>query len=316
MRKLFILLAVLIATPVFALSIDMNDLGGGVVAIQYSDANALNLPRAFALEFTVDSPLATITLNSGSYKNDGVTEAGDPCGFGIYPARIVIDGNGNPVSYGSPLADPCDPGSGNGDGSDDVVLEFGSLYYKDANAPATSGTLCTLTIDCSAATTDVNLTMVDEAVYRGGVLLEDGTPVAVDQTILICEVIATECFPGSPGDPAYDEWAAVGKPGCWCVENDPDANPRQCHGDADGISEGKGNYWTSFNDLAVLKAGWNQNYAAIAGLTAGDPATPLICADFDHVAEGKGSYRVSFNDLAILKANWNQANLPDPNCVN
>ena len=108
MKKFVVLLAVLIATPVFALSIDMNDLGSGVVAIEYKDANALNLPRAFALEFTVDAP-ATITLTPGSFKSTGVSTSGSP-GFGIYPARIVIDSNGDPCDYGSPLADPCDPG--------------------------------------------------------------------------------------------------------------------------------------------------------------------------------------------------------------
>jgi len=317
MRKLFILLAVLIATPVFALSIDMNEVSPGVVEIQYSDANALNLPRAFALEFTVDAP-ATITLNPTSYIQ-GESTSGTP-GFGIYPARIVIDGNGNPTSYGSPLADPLDPGAGDGDGSGNVVLEFGSLYVGDGNAPLTGDTLCTLTIDCNGAEVDVNLTMVDEDLIRGGVLLEDGTPVPVDQTILIT-CAAADCFPGGPDGALYLEWVAVGKPDCWCAE----INPRQCHGDADNYAEspGKGNYWVLLNDLAVLKAAWSKNFAAIDGQTTtvskstGPENIEWICADFDHAVEspGKGNYRVLINDLKILKANWSIANKPDPNCA-
>jgi hypothetical protein len=318
MRKLFMLLAVLIATPVFALSIDMNDLGSGVVAIEYSDANAQNLPRAFALEFTIEAP-ATVSLTGGSYKADGVNESGDPQAFGIYPARIVIDGNGNPVSYGSPLADPCDPGSGDGDGSGNLVLEFGSLYDGDGNAPGTSGTLCTLTVDCNGNTEDVNLTMTDEYLYRGGVLLEDGTPVAVDQSIVICAA-SGECFP-SCRTAEYAEWLAVGEPNSWC-------NVRQCHGDSDGIESNYGpepppifpwpKAWVTSEDLQDLVAGYQETYG-------GDPdVDDWISADFNRQANNYGpepppifpwpTARVTSEDLSILVANY-QESVVDVNCL-
>ena len=304
MRKLFILLAVLIATPVFALSIDMNDLGGGTVAIEYSDANAANLPRAFALEFTIEAP-AVIT-GIGSYKTDGESTAASK-GFGIYPARIVIDSNGNPTSYGSPLADPCDPGSG--DGSSVVVLEFGSLYVEDVNAPGTSGTLVELTIVCNGAT-DVNLAMVDEDTYRGGVLLEDGTPVAVDQTIQICA--ETECYAGQPD---YAEWEDAGKPDCWCY-------PRQCHGDADGLKQGNalaGYWYVGTDDLDVVITGWQIKNSPHGPGLSGDQG----CGDFDHAKQGNalaGYWRVGTDDLDIMIATWQVKESPqgpgvDANCT-
>jgi len=302
MKKLLMLLVVLIATPVFALSIGMTDNLDGTVTIGYSDANAANLPRAFALELTIEAPAVITAI--GSYKLDGESTSGSK-GFGIYPARIVIDANGDVDDYGSPLADPCDPGAG--DGSSVVVLEFGSLYVGAANAPATSGTLVTLTIDCNEGA-DIDLTMVDEDTYRGGVLLEDGTPVAVDKTIQLC---AGGCFPGGPGDPLYDEWVSVGSPDCWCAS----IQPRQCHGDADGTAETKATSWVYTNDLTVLKAAWGKNYATLAGQSAGTPSVLQICADFDHAVETKALSRVYTNDLTILKANWGLANKPDPNCA-
>ena len=274
MKKLLILLVVLIATPVFAaLSVDMNDLGSGVVAIEYKDANALNLPRAFALEFTVDAP-ATITLTEGSYKKDGVNEFGDPCGFGIYPARIIVEADGTviPGNYGNPLADPCDPYPGDGDGSGNVVLEFGSLYDGDANAPGTSGTLCTLTIDCNDAVVDVNLTMVDEDLIRGGVLLEDGTPVAVDQTILItCE------------DPDPDAGT------CW----DPAECPLQAQGDSNCDGD------VNLDDLIALKKSWNKGIGDAHGTGVGEYN---CCADFNK--SGVSQDVVNLDDLIALKIGW------------
>jgi hypothetical protein len=55
------------------------------------------------------------------------------------------------------------------------VLEFGSLYFGDVNKPATSGTLCTLSIIQNTASGSSTVTLEDEDVYRGGLVYEDGT---------------------------------------------------------------------------------------------------------------------------------------------
>ncbi|UCG69290.1 MAG: hypothetical protein JSV09_16185, partial [Thermoplasmata archaeon] len=78
----------------------------------------------------------------------------------------------------------------------------------------------------------------------------------------------------------------LGKPTCWCAN----INPRQCHGDADGKSQGKKKYWVSTNDLDVLIAAWNKPFAQIKGQDVN--GVPLICADFDHLPQGKKMYRV------------------------
>jgi hypothetical protein len=108
-----------------------------------------------------------------------------------------------------------------------------------------------------------------------------------------------------PDHPDYSEWVEVGEPICWCYS-------RQCHGDADGKSQGKQQYWVSTDDLDILIAAWNKTLAQIEGETLND--VPLICADFDHKTQGKQKYRVSTNDLDILIANWNKANAPADDC--
>lgn len=127
-------------------------------------------------------------------------------------------------------------------------------------------------------------------------------------TIVIHHAAVAPCFPTD--HPDYDEWVAVGKPECWCY-------PRQCHGDADGVSQGKQSYWAATCDLEVLKAAWNKPLPEVDDETittsCGDEVT-LICADFDHLACGKIPYRVCPEDLAILKEHWAITNGPEPNC--
>ncbi len=200
-----------------------------------------------------------------------------------------------------------------------VPADLATKVYKYTDLSWTAG--------ADAASHDVYFGTTNPPPFIGnqsGTTYDTGT-MAIN-TVYYCEVIekndagesspltwsfTVECFPGVSTDAIYVQWAAVEKPDCWCAV----INPRQCHGDADGEPYGKGNYWTSYNDLTVLKAAWNKNYAQIAGQIAGTPTTSLICADFDHLPYGKGNYRVSYPDLDILKANWNQTNKPDPNCA-
>jgi hypothetical protein len=141
---------------------------------------------------------------------------------------------------------------------------------------------------------------------RGNVVLED----ASEATVGLAG--ATNIAVGGVG-PIYTgpypaEWEAVGKPDCWVAS----INPRQCHGDADGASQGKQKYWVSTIDLDVMIAAWNKTFADVVGKDSG--GTPLIFADFVYQSQGKQKFRVSTNDLDILIANWQQANLPNPDC--
>jgi hypothetical protein len=131
------------------------------------------------------------------------------------------------------------------------------------------------------------------------------------------------CFPTC--HPDYAEWLSVGKPACWCT-------PRQCYGDADGLSEGgpkTGLFHVHFRDLNVLIASWNvaepTHGPGISTVTYTDPQGTIdgICADFAHDLEGgpkTGFFRVHFSDLNLLIANWNKAEPPigpgiQPDCL-
>jgi hypothetical protein len=182
MRKLTLILAIaLIASPTFALTIYLQREGtSNIIDVNYSGADVANPPRSFALDVTITSPsLFTNVTNYGQGESNSVK----PC-YGIYPARIDINTAGIVQSWGSPLADLNDPGAGTGLPSNHIVLEFSSLYYNDINAPVTSGhtsgRLCSLTINPNGATGSLNIRVQGETTYRGGVVLEDGTQVAVD----------------------------------------------------------------------------------------------------------------------------------------
>jgi len=195
------------------------------------------------------------------------------------------------------VADANDPGALGGIGTTGITVEMGSLY--DTQGPALSGTLCVVgTSDATSLSVTTNAT-------RGNVVLEDASEATVDLSgATDVEIGGAAGYTG----PYPAEWQAVGQPDCWVAS----INPRQCHGDADGKSQGKQKYWVSTDDLDVLIDAWGKTFAAIDGLEKN--GTPLICADFDNLPQGKQKYRVSTDDLDILTANWQKANAPAPDC--
>jgi hypothetical protein len=169
---------------------------------------------------------------------------------------------------------------------------LGSLY--ETAAPAATGVLCTITVDC-----DVTQVCVTGNAIRGNVVLED----ASEATLVLPACLAGPfcggdvCFPSS--HPDYDEWIAVGSPLSWCGE-------RQCRGDADNDREGSnffGWMYVGGNDLAALIDAWK---------VLDPPKGPGITidqlrADFSHSREGSdffGWMRVGGQDLNLLIANW------------
>lgn len=295
-RTLVALLAVMLTAPAWAgVAITVTDLGDGVVGIDYSGTE---LVRAFALDITVDA--GTIDAISGFVVGD------DNNGYGIFPAsfsrNIVVDPVTGDVSdwavegYG-PVADAGDPGALGGLGTNGITIEMGSLY--DTKAPALSGRLCVIT------TSEPCKVTVTTNATRGNVVLEDASEAVVD--LAGATEIQIAGVGGYTG-PQPEQWNSVGQPDCWLAS----LNPRQCHGDADGASQGKNKFWVSTVDLDVLIASWNKTFAELDGQTVG--GIPLICGDFDHVSQGKQGFRVSTNDLDILIANWQAADAPAPDC--
>jgi hypothetical protein len=296
-KVVFPLVVAVLAAPAWAtVAISVTDLGNGKAGIDYSGTERA---RAFALDITVDA--GTIDAISDFAVGDNNN------GYGIFPANfsryITVDPVTGEVSDWSaqgytPVADANDPGALGGLGTGGITIEMGSLY--DTNAPPLQGRLCVIT--CSGP---CKVTVATNAT-RGNVVLEDGSEATVDLTA------ATNVPVGGPtvgsAGPQADEWQAVGKPDCWLAS----LNPRQCHGDADGTSQGPQKFWVSSNDLDILIAAWNKPYDQIKDLKVG--GVPLICADFDHQAQGEGHYRVSTNDLDILIANWQLSDKPAPDC--
>jgi len=303
-KVIFPLLVAVLTAPAWAgVAISVTDLGEGKAAIDYSGTERV---RAFALDITVDA--GTIESISGFAIGD------DNSGYGIFPANfsryITVDpltgevSDWTPQGY-TPVADANDPGALGGIGTSGITIEMGSLY--DTKAPPLQGRLCVINVsEACKVTVAANAT-------RGNVVLENASQATLDLTgatnIQVGAAVA-----GSPaGAPRLtaaqtEEWQALGKPACWLAG----VNPRQCHGDADGTSQGNQKFWVSTNDLDILIAAWNKTYDQIKDKKIGD--VPLICADFDHHVQGTTNFRVSTNDLDILIANWQLSDKPAADC--
>jgi len=264
--------------PVTGLPI-MVDTDAAIIGWSSSDANRV---RAFALDITLDKPAGDAAANP-VIKSVTVLNAK----YWVYPGQITIV-DGNVTDYGTPVGDPCVyPGTLPGLDSNGVTVELGSLYVGGPNAPPTAGNLLKIVVN------DNCVIKVAPNEIRGGVVMEDGSSGTIwpaDKPLNLY----------TRADKAV--WRAVGRPKCWCRG----INARQCHGDADGLSQQKQNYWVFTNDLTILQGAWQ-----IAG---GPLTTPGICADYDHLPQQKANFRVFTNDLTILQQNWQKANLPDCNC--
>jgi len=279
--------------PAFALDINLVRQGTtNKVNIRYTGADPCNLPRAFALVININSK-AVITAVTDYKTGESISTSR---GYGIYPATIAIEPNGNVTGWGTPIASDSDPLPAGADQvlpSKNIVLEFGSLYapvHDWTNSPAVDGNLCTLTVDCNGASGGPVITMTSEATYRGGVVLRDRTTFAVNKSLVFpctcCDCLNQAVVTSTE----WNAWVQFGKPNCWCYK-------RQCRGDVDNVKSGP--YWVSTSDLNILKSAFNKNDTILLTMTNG------ICADFDHTKVGL--YRVANPDLNILKSNFNKS---------
>jgi len=308
-RVISILAALLLARPAWAgVTITLTKISDTKVAIGYNATTELQLVRAFALDVTVTG--GTI-VGIADYK-----VGDDNHGYGIFPANFsryitVNPTTGEVESWDDPnytlVAPPDTPGALGGLGTNGITIEMGSLY--DANAPAKTGVLCTVTV-----TAHTYWVCVKGNAIRGNIVMEDGSeriPVEACFDIAIFE------FPHGPGyERQFADWAAYGMPACWVRslgEDISDTGPAnytagdyQCDGDANTDRESPLAKWrVSASDLGLVIANWKKNIAT---------ANP--CADIDHKPENPiAKWRVSASDLSILIRNWkkNRTQLPG-NC--
>jgi len=288
-RTLLVIVALFSTVQVFAATATLSvvDEGEGWASIRYSaDANV----SAFGLRIYADSGASITDIKD---YNVGECTASQK-GYGIFPGTIVIDeSNGVIESNGTPIAPNSDPGAaGTGLDTNTIIVEMGALYADDSCQPAQSGTLILVKVN-----DDCNVCVEGESI-RGNVVFIDSTSMAPS---VACAGIVLACYTG----PDYSEWLTVGKPDSWC-------NPRQCHGDADGLLNtfGRGgSAWVSTEDFAILTAGYRQPYTGTES---------WIAADFDHALNtfGRGgSARVSTEDFAILTYYYRGAHTQEPNCL-
>jgi hypothetical protein len=273
-----------------------------VVEVTYDMGSDPNLPRAFGLDVSVDNG-ATI----------GTIYDFDP-NFYVSPGSFDYNESTGDANWGNPVVNLA---------SSSFTVEMGSLYAAGdpcghTSPPESSGTLLRFTVSG-----DCNVVLEENAARAGtdsnGVVMEDTEKSfpASYVTLSSCQ-IDPECYWGQSD---YDEWEDVNKPDSWC-------NPRQCHGDADGIYNQYGPpfnpqwAWVSTEDVAILIKGYRQPYSGDPAVDGGDPDSDpdtWISADFDHTNNQFGPpfnpqwARISTEDVAVLIEYYRES--VDPNCL-
>ena len=286
-----VLTVLLLTAPTWAaVSVTCTAVDPGVsyeVRVDYSvtggDANNI---RAFGIRIDVNNgaAISDIDVNDTDYY--------------IFPGSIDINGTTGEVdSNGTAVAE-------GGNDSAYMILEMGSLYAADdvkhPCEPPQSGTLCTFETNKECVVT------LTRDTARGGVVNENGSDTA---SLSGCSLTYADCY--SKSRPDWARFDAVGRPPTWC-------EPRQCHGDYDGLQEGNpkdGYFYVWQNDLNLVIAGWKKDDAYLAANEL--VGVKLGAADGDHATEGNpkdGYFSVWQQDLNLVVNNW-KGN-PDANCPN
>ncbi|MFA5422669.1 MAG: hypothetical protein WC374_02300 [Phycisphaerae bacterium] len=279
MRKLcFVLIALLLTVPALAVvNVSCAQVGDDPFEVEVSYTSTGSLPRAFALDITVDA--GTIIE---------VTDVNEK--FWVYPGTIQIN-NGSIDDEGDPVAPNTDPCALGGEGTSGMTIEMGSLYspndVEHTTGPAASGTLLRFTVSDECTVT------IEGNGARGKVVLEN--TLAADTNLpTTCVVEAADCL-FNDGSAEYTLWSSIGKPDCWCYR-------KQCRGDING---------TLFLAKPVTLADLNALKNAFNKLDAALPAGGT-CANLDH-AKFLNKH-VTLADLNIMKTYFNLANASVPEC--
>jgi hypothetical protein len=306
-RILLIVAMLLLVSPAMGVTITATDNGDKTVTIGYSGSpSGSTRVRAFALDITVSGTDVNIT----GISNFKVGESNaTSLGYGIFPGKFRDFINPGTPNWGdanyNPVAPVGDPDSNDvAMPSKYITVELGSLYTT-GGTPPDAGTLFKLQL---AGTGSATLCVKTNAT-RGNVVNEDATEAAVTLPgtggCISVALAAAECLPS--GSLGYADWLTLGKPSCWCY-------PRQCHGDADGKSQGStktGVYWVGENDLNIFSAVWKKLEPPKGSGVASVPNG--ICADFARDQQGStktGVYRVGENDLNRFTAYWKKLEVP------
>ncbi|MHC4195819.1 MAG: hypothetical protein ACYSYU_10870 [Planctomycetota bacterium] len=193
MKKIILLLvmAMFAAPAMAAVTIEVNDLGGGWLALDYNSTDDVNIV-SFGLDISVSAGniIDVNILHVGENDANGL-------GFGIFPASFDRFIDPNDPNWGNagytPVADAGDPGAAGGLPGPAITIELGALGHP---APK-SGRLIEIKVDAPCTM------CVSNNSSRGGVVLEGG---------------GSGGFVGACGPPEPP------LPPCWSC-------PTQCYGD-------------------------------------------------------------------------------------
>lgn len=322
MRKILLIVAMLmiaVAPAMATITVNAKHIGFPIkagVSCSVCEVNyvcsAGEKVRAFALEVSVSNGY-TITaihdFNIGESNKVGYGVATAHAGYGIFPGKFrdlinaadpnfSLDANYNPIA---PVTDLDAPGTGLG--TNKIIVELGSLYVGDNNAPPATGSLFRFDI-MGPTGTATNITLAAN-VSRGGVVLEDGTTVAATLNGHTGAGFP-DLFPcWQPYSVQYNEWLTMFKPKCWAGQFSGDANWRtQCWGDADGKFESPANKYRVYtSDYTKLLQAWAKKATVLRPGMGVDGN--WMCADFDHKYESPANkYRVYTSDYTRLLSGW------------
>jgi len=298
MKKVVCLIAVLALTAgVYAQNVTITAaVDGDTITLGYDATGSAAMPVGFS--FIVDAGTASLAAAGDVGLADSFFDvfidfaADDPAAYqaGANPTTGVLAG-AHPIAKADGAGAATFPAT--------VFAVSAAELANVATIPAT-GTICTLKM------TGTGTVCFSEDTLRGGVV--DTTGAAMTVTLPECVNVPagpTECFPNTADFASqYADWVALGKPDCWCNE----FSPRQCHGDADGITSGSPfNYRIYNGDLTKLFNNWKAKAATVGA---------DFCADVTHKSSGSPfNYRVYNDDLSRVFANWKKKDTTVPaNC--
>jgi hypothetical protein len=269
MKKLLLVMAVLlIAAPAIAevkITCTQPTAAGTehIITVSYDATSEVNLPRAFALDITLTDTVAAdnAIITAVTPAVTGESAVGNR-GFGIFLGADGVDINettGIVNGWGSPVANPADPCAATGIGTNAVTVELGSLYggvqgVSNPNAPASSGTLCTFTVNSKVCTVAIT-----ENARRGGIVMEDPAE-AVDANLpsafpIVCPGDIAGLFFGPP-DAIVDSWDYNTVTNNWLSSVPPGPPEADICGLFFGPPDGTIDSW----DLNYITNRWNINW--------------------------------------------------------
>jgi hypothetical protein len=303
MKRWMAIMVLVVAVPAMAIvNFTASDIGSGKLQIAYTTTDG-DLPRGVALR---------ISCSDGAVVDTTAQVVVNPA-FNTFIDYAFSQGISYQIGQGHPLAKATEAGKLEADASDFSVC-MGVLDQAGGQAagPASTNNLILLQLKGVGCPTTVTIsadTLRGPASGVVGSVLQSNLPISIQIWNMCGECLKTSA-------PSYNDWVKYGKPACWCFA-------RNCHGDADGKSQGipvTGIWYVGTNDLQCVVRAWQIKEPPKGPGVLSVPNG--ICCDFKRDQQGiaaTGVWRVGTSDLNVLVANWQVKEPPKgpgvPDCI-